>query len=125
MQKALSYFLGGFMVFAGVMHLVSPDFYGQMIPDFISEDLANILAFVTEVAVGVMLILPRYRHWGGLGFMLLMIAFLPIHIWDYTKDVPYVGSKAGALVRLAVQLLLIYAGWWIYRFYKKVNSIIE
>ena len=43
------------------------------------------------VTVGVLLFIPKYRHWGGLGFCVLMLAFLPLHIWDLFKEQPAVG----------------------------------
>lgn len=115
MRKILSYFFAAFLILSAIAHLVKPGVYAPMIPDFIPDNVANILAFITELATGILLVLPKYRKWGGLAFMALMIAFLPIHIWDYTKDLPMMGSKMAAIVRIVVQFLLIYAGWWIYR----------
>lgn len=111
----LSYLFTALLIFSAFNHLVQPEFYAPMIPDFIPANLANIASFVVELVIGILLIVPKYRHIGGLGFMLLMIAFMPIHIWDYTKDVPMVGSKTGAIIRLVVQVLFIYGGWWIYK----------
>ena len=114
MKKALSYIFGVILILGSIAHLLVPDMYEPMIPGFISPTLANILSFIAELGIGILLVLPKYRHWGGLGFMALMLAFLPIHIWDYMKDEPYIGSKGIALVRITLQLLMIYAGWWIY-----------
>lgn len=102
-------FLGAFN------HIYAPETYTAFIPEFIPENLANILSTITEGMVGIALIIPKYRKWGGLGFCTLMLAFLPIHIWDLTKEVPAIGSKMAATIRLAVQFLLIAVGWWIYR----------
>lgn len=115
LRTILSYLFAVLLIFSAIMHLVKPESYEPLIPDFIPANFANILSFVTELAIGIMLIIPKYRHWGGLAFALLMVAFLPIHIWDYTKEVPFIGSKTGALIRIVVQFLFIYAGWWIYK----------
>lgn len=114
MQQILAYLLAAILIFSAVAHIVNPAFYKPLIPDFIPAKVANILSFISELAVGVLLILPNYQHWGGLAFMVLMIAFMPIHIWDYTKNRPMMGSKEAAIARIVVQVLLIYAGWWIY-----------
>ena len=103
------------MILSAVAHIMNPDFYAPMIPDFIPAGFANILTAIVEAAVGVLLCLPKYRHWGGLSFFILMIAFLPIHIWDFLKETPAVGPSPAPEIRLAIQLLLIYAGWWIYK----------
>lgn len=117
-MKILAYFFAAIMLLSGVMHIVNPDVYLPMIPNFINPKLANGLAFITEIAVGIMLLMPKYRHYGGLGFALLMIAFLPIHIWDLMKDNPMMGSKMAATVRLIVQFVLIYLGYRIYHKFK-------
>ncbi len=115
MKKALSYIFAVILILSAIAHAVVPEMYLPLIPEFIPSNIANILSFISELAIGILLLIPKYRHWGGLGFMGLMIAFMPIHIWDYTKDEPFIGSKVGALIRIFVQVLLIYAGWWIYR----------
>lgn len=99
-------------------HIYAPETYKDFIPNFIPETLANILSTIAEAIVGIALIIPKYRKWGGLGFFILMIIFLPIHIWDFTKEIPAIGSKVAATVRIAVQLLFIAAGWWIYKSYQ-------
>lgn len=115
MKTILSYIFAAILLLSAVMHAIKPEFYAPMIPEFISENLANILSTITEAIVAILLILPKYRKLGGLGFMILMLAFLPIHIWDLTKEVPMVGSKGAAIFRLVMQFVLIYAGWWIYK----------
>ena len=115
MKQALSYLFGVLLIASAAGHIFNPDFYLPMIPDFIPAGLANVLTAIVEAVIGVMLFLPKYRHWGGLGFFLLMLAFLPIHIWDWTKENPMVGPSPAPEIRLAVQLVLIYGGWWIYR----------
>tara|TARA_R110002074_G_scaffold104764_2_gene226267 strand:+ start:3067 stop:3441 length:375 start_codon:yes stop_codon:yes gene_type:complete len=112
-------FILAFLMLAGAFnHLYAPETYTEFIPEFFPETLAHILSAIAEAAIGIALLIPKYRKWGGLGFFLLMIAFLPIHIWDITKDVPAIGSKVAALIRIAVQFLFIAAGWWIYKTYR-------
>ena len=114
MHQILAYLFAVLLIISAIAHIVNPAFYEPLIPDFINSRFANILSFITELAAGILLIVPKYRPWGGLAFMVLMIAFLPIHIWDLTKEAPMVGSKNAAIVRIIVQIVLIYAGWWIY-----------
>ena len=103
------------MLLGAFNHIYTPEAYTAFIPEFIPENFANILSTITEGLVGIALIIPKYRKWGGLGFCVLMIAFLPIHVWDLTKEAPAIGSKTGATIRLGIQFLLIGAGWWIYK----------
>ena len=78
-KTILSYVFGVLMIAGAAGHILSPDFYEAMIPGFISPTFANILAAIVEGAVGALLFIPKYRHWGGLGFSVLMLAFLPLH----------------------------------------------
>lgn len=114
-QKIVVFILALFMLFGAFNHLYSPESYSEFIPQFFPETLANVLSAIAEGWIGIALLLPTYRKWGGLGFFLLMIAFLPIHIWDFTKEIPAIGSHQAAVIRIAIQFVLIAAGWWIYR----------
>lgn len=109
------FLLAAIMLFGAINHISAPEVYAAFIPEFIPENLANILSAIAEGIIGIALIVPKYRRWGGLGFFLLMIVFLPIHIWDLTKEIPAIGSKLAASIRLVVQFLFIAAGWWIYK----------
>lgn len=118
MLKTIISILLALLLFLGTYgHIVNPEFYTAFVPDFIPESLANILAAIAEGGIGIALLIPKYRKWGALGFLLLMIAFLPIHIWDLIREEPAIGSFNAAIIRFFVQLLLIYAGWWIYKSY--------
>jgi uncharacterized membrane protein len=92
--------------------------YSALIPSFIPEFTAHLFALIAELTIGLALIIPKFRKYGGLAFMILMIIFLPIHVWDMLKEEPFIGTKTIALVRIAVQVVLIYVGWWIYKKYK-------
>lgn len=122
MKKIVPYFLSLLMLLSAIAHVVQPEFYAPMIPDFISMSVANILAAIAEAAVGIMLLIPKYRKWGGLGFMALMIAFLPIHVWEVFRENPAIGAPPAPAIRLVFQFLLIYAGWWIHQSNKQYHS---
>ncbi len=119
MRKLLSYFFAAMLLLGAIAHIVMPEAYEPMIPEFIPSLLANILAAIAEAVVGIALIIPKYRKLGGLLFALLMLAFLPIHIWDLVREEPAIGPQPIPAIRVVIQFLLIYAGWWIY---KKENT---
>ena len=118
MKSIITYFLAFVMIVSALGHALMPDFYAPMIPDFVSKDFANYASVFFEGVIGVMLLIPKYRQWGGLAFMLLMIGFLPLHIWDMFKEVPAMGAPPAPLIRVLVQLVLIYAGFWVYKAHK-------
>ncbi len=114
-KKILPYLLAVLMPLGALGHIFNPEFYSPMIPEFISERLANIAATIAEAAIGIGLLIPATRKLAGWGFVVLMIAFLPIHIWDVLREEPAVGSRLGAGIRLTLQFALIYAGWRVAR----------
>lgn len=118
MKKITPIFIAIIMILGAVGHIVSPEIYSELIPSFIPEFIAHLFSIIAEAAIGLALIIPKFRKYGGLGFMILMIIFLPIHVWDLFKEDPFIGTKTIALVRVVVQGVLIYAGWWIYKKYK-------
>jgi len=101
-----------FMAYAGVQHFLKPEFYIPFVPSFLPFTTAIIyVSGIIEIVLGLMLFVPKYSKLGATGIMLLMLVFLPIHIWDVFSDTPAIGSHQAALVRLPVQLLFIAIAW--------------
>lgn len=66
---------------AGVVHFAVPAFYLPLIPDYIpAHRLVNILAGITEIVLGILLMIPWSRRLAALGLVLMLIAFIPAHI---------------------------------------------
>ncbi len=115
MKKFIPLIFGLMMLLGAFGHVAYPEMYSPLIPSFIPEFIAHWFSTIAELGVGIALLLPKYRKYGGLGLMILMILFLPIHVWDFLKEAPFIGSKTTATFRLLAQFLMIYTGWWIYR----------
>lgn len=64
---------------------------------------------LVELAAGIGLYIPVLRNIAALIVFILMIGFLPLHIWDVSRVRPAMGTKARAWIRLALQFVLI--GW--------------
>ncbi len=95
------------MLFGSYNHVANPAFYNGFIPDFLPKLAVNYFSAVIELIVGILLVVPKTRAKGFLSFSALMMAFLPIHIWDLFKEVPAVGSQNAAIIRLIVQFIFI------------------
>lgn len=110
--KILGFLFAAFIVYGGVNHFLKPDFYLPFVPDFLPYPTAIIyVSGVFEIIFGVAYFIPRYRTIGAWGVLLLMLAFLPLHIMDVFVDAPAIGSKTAAYIRLPVQFLFIALSW--------------
>jgi len=105
-----------FMLYGGVQHFVKPDFYLPFVPSFLPYPMAIIyISGIIEIVLGIALLLSKkYAKLGALGVLVLMILFLPIHIWDVFSENPAIGSHSAALIRLPIQFVLIALSWKIY-----------
>lgn len=103
-----------FLMLGGAIgHVANPGFYAPLVPAPIPLWLANVASTVVEGGIGVLLLLPRTRRLGAILFTALMVAFVPIHVWDLLKETPAVGSTTAAVVRLVFQGLFIAVGAWL------------
>lgn len=106
---------GVLMILAGIQHFRDPAMYGPIIPDGLPKEIITYFSGAVEFLLGVGLFFQRSRLWAGFGVLILMIAFLPLHVADVFRDAPAMGSKLLAFLRLPVQFLLIGWAWWVYK----------
>jgi uncharacterized membrane protein len=102
-----------FMVGAGAMHFVRPDFYVKIMPPYlpIHRELV-FLSGICEVALGVSLLIPRYSRLAAWGIIGLLIAVCPANIYVYQNQELVPGSPILRLLRLPLQgVLLLWAYW--------------
>ena len=108
-----------FLIFGGVQHFLKPDFYIPFVPKFLPFTMAIIyISGLVEIIFGIALFIKKYAKFGAWGIFLLMLVFLPIHIWDVFSDTPAIGSHKAALIRLPIQFVLIIVAW-------KVKTIVS
>ena len=111
----LKILLAVFLIYGGFNHFYKPEFYNGFIPDFLPKLTVNYISGGIEILLGIGLFLKGYEKKSAYGILLLMIAFMPIHIWDAFKETPAIGSKPAAYIRIAVQFLFIAWVWIIYK----------
>ena len=111
----LKILLAVFLIYGGFNHFYKPEFYNGFIPDFLPKLAVNYISGGIEMLLGIGLFLKGYEKKSAYGILLLMIAFIPIHIWDAFKETPAIGSKTAAYIRIAVQFLFIAWAWIIYK----------
>ena len=118
----LKILLAAFIIYAGVQHFLNPDFFLKVIPPFLLDYGLPIvyISGVIEIAIGLLLLSTKYQRIGALSFMLLMLAFLPLHIWDVFVENPFTGSQNAAYIRLAMQFVLIALPWKLKNVYTNI-----
>lgn len=120
LKKILLFVMAAFYVGAGINHFIHPGPYEKILPPQLgSPGLLVYVSGIIEIALGILLIPVRTRRLAAWGIILLLIAVFPANIQmliNYHKE----GNPNEwiAIVRLPVQLLLIY---WAYR-YSKVKQ---
>jgi len=106
----------GYLI-AGANHFVNPDVYIPIIPHYIPlPKLMNILSGGFEILFALMLLFPQTRRLAAWGIILMLAAFLPVHI-QMILDAPF---KLGHLtvkpivawVRIFLQPVLMLWAWW-------------
>jgi uncharacterized membrane protein len=106
---------GLFFMFAGIMHIVKPVIFKHFIPDAFPKKLINYVVGIIEFGLGLGLLFYQTVAYAAIGIFVLMILFLPIHIWDLTKERPAIGSKRTAMLRIPLQFVLMYCAYLIYQ----------
>ena len=102
---------GAAFVLAGANHFINPDFYLKMMPPFLPAPLFLIyLSGIFEIALGVLLLVPRFSRFAAFGLILLLIAVFPANIYMAINAQMFAEFSPIALyARLPIQFLLI--GW--------------
>jgi uncharacterized membrane protein len=101
-----------FLTFGGVQHFISPNNYIPFVPSVLPFTLAIIYLFgLFEILFGLALFFKKLETIGAWGILILMLLFLPIHIWDVFSNTPAMGSHNAALIRLPIQFVLIFIAW--------------
>ncbi len=117
MKKTISlYLMIALYLGAGVNHFIHKKSYLAIIPPYFpNHAMINILAGIAELILGAMLIFKQTRTAAAYGIIVLLVFFIPVHIYMIQKNIclseiicwPWV-----AWVRLfPVQLLLIWWAW--------------
>ena len=112
--KAISkWLLAVLMVFAGVMHLLSPNFFLKIMPPYLPLHLELVyLSGVFEIALGICLLIPRVSRFAAWGIIALLIAVFPANIYLYQHQVIVPASPTIHLLRLLFQGVLIWIALW-------------
>lgn len=102
---------------AGINHFVHPAGYIHIIPNYLPfATVLNALAGVCEIIFAVLLIFKPTRKWGAWFIILMLAAFLPVHITMLQQAPLHLGNlyvtPLIAWMRLLLQPVLMLWAWW-------------
>ncbi|GAB3999358.1 DoxX family protein [Nocardioides marmoraquaticus] len=108
---------------SGVVHLVRPSAFAAQVPDFLPAQTAVVVVSgVLELACAALMVVPRTRRVGGLAAAVLLVAIFPGNLWqtweawsDHRAGEASTAYLLGTLVRLPLQVPLV---WWTWRVWR-------
>jgi uncharacterized membrane protein len=114
LKTILKYLMVVFYVLVGVNHFINPAFYLNIMPPYLPWHLALVyLSGLMEVALGVMVIIPRLTALAAWGLILLLIAVFPANIHMAVNSELYPDINPVALwLRLPLQGVFIAWAYW-------------
>ena len=112
-KTVFKYLLAIFMIAAGTNHFVNPEFYMTIMPPYLPYHLELVyLSGFLEVALGVMLLVPRFSRLAAWGIVALLIAVFPANIYLYQHQELLAASPLLHFLRLPLQaVFLLWACW--------------
>jgi uncharacterized membrane protein len=116
-KRLLLWVMAGFYVSAGINHFRDPGFYLPMMPPFLPwhEELV-FGSGVAEIALGIAVLVPRWRRPAAWGLIALLIAVFPANLYIAFENIPLGGRSEGLAVlnwvRLPFQAVFIVWAWW-------------
>jgi uncharacterized membrane protein len=116
--KLLSkYLFGLFFVLGGLNHFINPEFYLRMMPPYLPwHNFLNYLSGFFEVALGLLLFVPKYTRLAAWGLIALLVAVFPanVHMALHPQLFPDI-PPAALWLRLPLQAVLITWAYWLTR----------
>jgi len=112
-KPASKYLLAIFMIVAGTMHFLNPEFFLKIVPPYLP--LHKELVFISgvfEVLLGILLVVPKTSRMAAWGIVALLIAVFPANLYVYQHQDILPASPVVHLLRLPLQGLFILWAYW-------------
>lgn len=117
LKLLLKYLLAIGFVLAGINHFANQNFYLKMMPPILpAPSFLIYLSGVFQVALGILLLMPRFSRLAAWGLIGLLIAVFPANIFMAmnTENFPEF-SPTALYLRLPLQIVLIAWAFWFAR----------
>jgi uncharacterized membrane protein len=113
-MSAMKWLLGVFFVVAGMAHFVRPGIYVKIVPPYLPWPRALVyLSGACEVALGVLVLLPRFTVPAAWGLVALLVAVFPANVYMAAHAALFPKISPVLLwLRLPFQGVLIAWAYW-------------
>ena len=106
-----------FYTIVGIKHFINPEFFLAIMPPYLPYHLELVyISGFFEILFGIMILFPRYRFYGSIGLILLLLAVFPANIYLAQSKEAQAAIGANQQIatwRLPIQGLLIFVAYWI------------
>jgi uncharacterized membrane protein len=107
------YLLAFFMIGAGTMHFVNPEFFLKIMPPYVPLHRELVLVSgVCEILLGFLLLIPKCSHVAAWGIIALLIAVFPANVYLYQNQEIFPAPPLVHLLRLPLQGVFVLWAYW-------------
>jgi uncharacterized membrane protein len=114
LKLTLKYLLALFFILAGINHFINAEFYMRAMPPYVPWHLTLVyLSGLIEIALGLMVLIPKLTSLAGWGLIALLIAVFPANV--YMAAHPHLFPEISPIalwVRLPLQGVLMAWSYW-------------
>ena len=108
-----------FYVIVGIKHFIEPEYFLSIVPPYLPYHLELVyISGLFEILFGLLILFPKYRYYGAIGLILLLIAVFPANIYlaQSNEAQEAIGATQEiATWRLPIQGVLIWIAYFIRR----------
>lgn len=116
----MKFLFAAIFILAGFNHFRDPKFYMRIMPPYLPWPSAlHLTAGAFEVALGVMLLIPRFQKMAAWGLIAMLLVFFTVHIHMVVHHDQYEVRLSLLWVRLFLQFVLIAWAWWFTKVYEE------
>ena len=108
-----------FYVIVGIKHFIEPEYFLSIVPPYLPYHLELVyISGLFEILFGLLILFPKYRYYGAIGLILLLVGVFPANIYlTQSKEAQEAlgATQEIATWRLPIQGVLIWIAYYIRR----------
>lgn len=114
LKLVLKYLLAAFFILTGLSHFIYPAYFLKIMPPYVPWHLFLVyLSGFLEIALGIMILIPKFRRVAAWGLIALLVAVFPANIHMALNPELYPEIHPVALwIRLPLQAVLVAWAYW-------------